>query len=178
MNKILTILICIAITGSVVYAAEPVPAQSIPDDPEAAGQMLLQQSYQKTDMTEEEAKLKKKEFEAKEKAELKELRAIEKIQKKKDKLQAKADKKRQKAKEYEKKIQYRLKKMEEKKKELETLVDPDAAPAENASPQEKSVDKDTAPQPVETQENSSDSTQDNSPNNNENPQAENHEAQM
>lgn len=178
MNKILTILICIAITGSVVYAAEPVPAQSIPDDPEAAGQMLLQQSYQKTDMTEEEAKLKKKEFEAKEKAELKELRAIEKIQKKKDKLQAKAEKKRQKAKEYEKKIQYRLKKMEEKKKELETLVDPDAAPAENASPQENSVDKDTAPQPVETQENSSDSTQDNSPNNKENPQAENHEAQM
>ena len=156
MNKFFLIFTILLITGSTVYSAEPVSAPTIPDDPDAAGQMLLQQSYQKTDMTEEEAKLRKKEFEMKEKAQLKELRAIEKVQNKKDKLNAKAEKKLQKALEYEKKIQYRIKKMEEKKKELETLVDPELM--ENTS-QETQVQQENS-QPA-NQENSAPTPEEN-----------------
>ena len=51
MNKILVIFLFLTVTGLAAFAAEPVSAPVIPDDPEAAGQMLLQQSFQKTDLT-------------------------------------------------------------------------------------------------------------------------------
>lgn len=154
MNKILVIFLFLTVTGLAAFAAEPVSAPVIPDDPEAAGQMLLQQSFQKTDLTEEEAKLRKKEFEAKEKAKLKEIRAIKKIQKKKDKLSEKANAKRLKAAEYEKKIQYRIQKMEEKKQQLETLIDTEAIdPQADSAETSDGAAADTVEQP-EVQENS------------------------
>lgn len=128
-KQIVTLFTIIAMSGSPVFSEEPVAIESIPDDPEACAELILKH-FQKSDMTEEEAKLKKKEFEAKEKAVLKEERMIKKVQDKKKKLQNKSDLKLQKANEYEKKIQYRINKIEEKKRLLETLIDVEEQPVE------------------------------------------------